>query len=161
MVKKRIHKIAILTLIMIAVCNIVLAFDGTTSSFVKRLVENESWIGYQILSQDEIKYTNDPEFITPPECSYDRPAVYISKLSNTTFLNKQYGDSKTIKMVFREVTIPANETTNNPLTAGLRNNNATDDLIISETSATVDAFLKQSISDNNWELYINGNQLSK
>ncbi|MBR6253630.1 MAG: hypothetical protein IKR04_07350, partial [Clostridia bacterium] len=46
-------------------------------------------------------------------------------------------------------------------TAGLRNNNATDDLIISETSATVDAFLKQSISDNNWELYINGNQLSK
>lgn len=160
MIKKNIYVLFILTLLFFTVSSIAFAVDTSIASFVNNLMSNESWSSSQLLSNDEIKYTNDPEYISSPSCGYNKPAVVISDFNNVAFLQKNFGESKDIKIVFKAVTIPSNDTTNNPLVAGLRNNNATKDLAFTGETATVDATFKKTIGDPSWELYINGSQLN-
>ncbi len=161
MIKKHICLVISILVFLITINSLSFAVDSQIVSFIKNLMNNEAWVNSQLLSYDEIKYTNDPSFKAPPSCDYDRPAVIISTVNSRYLLISKYGSSKDLKVVFTSATIPTDESSRALLREGLRNKNATMSLNLGGETTTVNANLKQSYDGKTWELYIDGGGLKE
>ena len=153
--------VSLMTLICLF-CNSVFALEVYTLTFLENLLSIESWDDSQVLSYDEIKYKNDPEFKIPPELDFDKPVARISNQIDINFLEvKSKGEDINVKFTFTSVAFPEDSSSSTNITGGVRNKYAAYDLILGEEKKVIDGAFKKCSFDDNWELYINGSQLGK